>query len=76
VDEKTIKVGEKGISGGRGKLGTVIADNVKTGINCKVNVGVKIGPNSAIKPGAVVYKDVPPNTIVSVEHRVKKRVLK
>ncbi len=75
LDEKPVKmkIGGKVIDSGRRKLGTIIADNVKTGINCTINVGVKIGPNSAIGPGAVVYKDVPPNVMVFVEPRVKKK---
>jgi bifunctional UDP-N-acetylglucosamine pyrophosphorylase/glucosamine-1-phosphate N-acetyltransferase len=69
LDEKPIKmeVGGKVVSSGRRKLGTIIADNVKTGINCTINVGVKIGPDSAVGPGAVVHKDVPPNTMVFVK---------
>lgn len=75
LDEKPIKmeVGGKVVSSGRRKLGTIIADNVKTGINCTINVGVKIGPDSAVGPGAVVYKDVPPNTMVFVEPAVSKK---
>ena len=78
LDEKPIKmeVGGKVISSGRRKLGTIIADNVRTGINCTINVGVKIGPDSAVGPGAVVYKDVPPNTIIFVKPVVQKRVWK
>ncbi|MFQ6129959.1 MAG: bifunctional sugar-1-phosphate nucleotidylyltransferase/acetyltransferase [Candidatus Hadarchaeaceae archaeon] len=69
LDEKPIKmeVGGKVISSGRRKLGTIIADNVRTGINCTINVGVKIGPDSAVGPGTVVYEDVPPNTMVFVK---------
>lgn len=75
LDEKPIKmeVGGKVVSSGRRKLGTIIADNVKTGINCTINVGVKIGPDSAVGPGAVVYKDVPPNTMIFVEPIVGKK---
>ncbi len=75
LDEKPIKmeVGGKVVSSGRRKLGTIIADNVKTGINCTINVGVKIGPDSAVGPGAVVYKDVPPNTMVFVKPLMEKR---
>jgi len=75
LDEKPIKmeVGGKVVSSGRRKLGTIIADNVRTGINCTINVGVKIGPDSAVGPGAVVYEDVPPNTMVSVKPVVVKR---
>lgn len=78
LDEKEIKmeVGGKEVSSGRRKLGTIIADNVKTGINCTINVGVKIGPDSAVGPGAVVYKDVPPNTMVFVKPVMEKRVWK
>lgn len=75
LDEKPIKmkVGGKVISSGRRKLGTIIADNVKTGVNCTINVGVKIGPDSAVGPGAVIYKDVPPNTIISVKPILEKK---
>ena len=69
LDEKPVKmeVGGRVISSGRRKLGTIIADNVRTGVNCTINVGVKIGPDSAVGPGAVVYKDVSPNTMVFVK---------
>ena len=75
LDEKPIKmeVGGKVISSGRRKLGTIIADNVKTGINCSINVGVKIGPNSAIGPGTIVYRDVPPNTMVFTRPTLEKK---
>lgn len=78
LDEKEIKmeVGGKVVSSGRRKLGTIIADNVKTGINCTINVGVKIGPDSAVGPGAVVYEDIPPNTIIFVKPVMEKRVWK
>lgn len=74
LDEKPIKVevGGKVVSSGRRKLGTIIADNVKTGINCTINVGVKIGPNAAIGPGAVIYEDVQPNTLVMAKPVMKK----
>lgn len=73
LDGKPVKmeVGGKVVSSGRRKLGTIIADNVRTGINCTINVGVKIGPDSAIGPGAVVYRDVPPNTMVYVEPSIR-----
>jgi len=75
LDEKPIKmeVGGQVVSSGRRKLGTIIADNVKTGINCTINVGVKIGPNSAIGPGTIVYRDVPPNTMVSLKTEIEKK---
>jgi bifunctional UDP-N-acetylglucosamine pyrophosphorylase/glucosamine-1-phosphate N-acetyltransferase len=75
LDERPIKmeVGGRIVSSGRRKLGTIIADNVRTGINCTINVGVKIGPNSAVGPGTYVYEDIPPNTFVYMKPRVYKR---
>jgi bifunctional UDP-N-acetylglucosamine pyrophosphorylase/glucosamine-1-phosphate N-acetyltransferase len=59
------------VSSGRRKLGAVIADNVRTGINCTINVGVKIGPDSAVGPGTFVQRDVPPKTFVFARPTVK-----
>ena len=75
LDEKPIKmeVGGKVVSSGRRKLGTIIADNVKTGINCTINVGVKIGPDSAVGPGTIVYTDVPSHTMVFLKPVMVKR---
>lgn len=66
LDEGAVKmkVSGKVVDTGRRKLGTVIGDDVKTGVNSMINPGVKIGPNAAVGPGAVVYDDVQPNTLV------------
>jgi len=45
-------------SSGRRKLGCVMADNVKTGINVSIMPGKKIGPNKLIPPLFVVDKDM------------------
>lgn len=68
LDEEDVKmeVGGQIVSTGRRKMGTIIADYVKTGVNCMINPGVKIGPYSAVGPGAVVYEDVPPETMILV----------
>ncbi|KUO40403.1 MAG: glucose-1-phosphate thymidylyltransferase [Hadesarchaea archaeon DG-33-1] len=75
LDGEDIKMEIRGkaISTGRKKLGTIIADNVKTGVNCMINPGVKIGPNAAIGPGAVIYEDVPPNTLMLARPEMEKR---
>ena len=75
LDEEEIKMKVSGrvVSTGRKKLGTIIADNVKTGVNCMINPGVKIGPNAAVGPGAVVYEDVPPNTLMLARPETEKR---
>ncbi len=71
--EVSMEVSGRVIRTGRKKLGTVIADDVKTGVNSMINPGVKIGPNSAIGPGAVIYEDVLPNTFVITKPVIKKR---
>jgi UDP-N-acetylglucosamine diphosphorylase/glucosamine-1-phosphate N-acetyltransferase len=42
------------INSGRRKLGTIMGDNVHTGINCMLNVGSVIEPGSNIQPGEFV----------------------
>ena len=47
------------------KYGVIeIKDNCFIGIRSMIMPGVKIGPNSIVAAGAIVTKDVPPNTIV------------
>ena len=41
-----------------------IMDNVFIGVNCTIVGGVRIGPNAVVAAGAVVTKDVPPNSVV------------
>lgn len=64
-DNRTVKMNIKGKleDTGRRKLGAVIGANVKTGVNTSIMPGVKIGSNSWILPGSVVYRDVEKNTI-------------
>ena len=74
-DKKTVKMkirGEK-IDTGRMKMGVIMGDNVMTGIGALFMPGVTIGYNSWIGPNIVVYNDVPPNTILTLEQRVRRR---
>ncbi|MEM2192914.1 MAG: sugar phosphate nucleotidyltransferase [Candidatus Methanomethylicia archaeon] len=65
-DEENIKMNikEERIDTGRKKLGAIIGGHVRTGINVSIMPGVKIGAWSWIYPGVVVYRDIPPNSIV------------
>jgi len=65
-DDKPVKmkVKDKVLDTRRRKLGAVLGDDVKTGINALFMPGVKVGNNCWIGPDAIVYRDVPPNTIV------------
>ncbi len=52
LDKKNIRAGD--IDTGRRKLGTIVGDNVETGINASINVGCIIGNNAHIGPGTLV----------------------
>ncbi|MEM4520945.1 MAG: sugar phosphate nucleotidyltransferase [Candidatus Bathyarchaeia archaeon] len=72
-DRKTVKMRVKGelVDTGRVKMGAIIGDNVSTGIGALLMPGVTIGCNCWIGPNVVVYKDVPPNTILILEQQIK-----
>ena len=75
LDGKTIKMTIKGevVDSERTKLGVVLGDNVKTGINTLFMPGVKIGQNSWIGPNVVVHRDVPSNTVLILQQKVERR---
>lgn len=50
------------VDSGRRKLGAILGDEVKTGINVSVFPGVKIGTKAWLGPGAIVEKDVASGT--------------
>jgi len=62
-DEAEVRSKVRGswIGGGRKKLGAILGDGVRTGINVSIFPGVKIGRRSWIGPGAIVDRDVPSN---------------
>ena len=68
-DNATIKtkIKDKKIDSGRRKLGAIIGDSVKTGINSSFSPGVKVGFNSTIGSGVLLYDDVPSDTRVLVK---------
>jgi UDP-N-acetylglucosamine diphosphorylase/glucosamine-1-phosphate N-acetyltransferase len=65
LDSGTIKMSikDKMVDSGRRKLGAVLADNVKTGVNALLMPGVKIGVDSWIGPNFTVHADLPANTV-------------
>ena len=60
LDEQIINVA--GRSTKRRKLGAIMGDGVKTGINSCINIGTVIGNNTMIGPGAVVSGIIQPNS--------------
>jgi UDP-N-acetylglucosamine diphosphorylase / glucose-1-phosphate thymidylyltransferase / UDP-N-acetylgalactosamine diphosphorylase / glucosamine-1-phosphate N-acetyltransferase / galactosamine-1-phosphate N-acetyltransferase len=67
-DEGNIKVcvGENKIDSGTNKLGAIIGDNCKTGINSCLEPGVKIGPQSMVGPNVDLKEDLEPQKIIFV----------
>jgi UDP-N-acetylglucosamine diphosphorylase/glucosamine-1-phosphate N-acetyltransferase len=68
-DEKNVHVWvrDKQIDSGINKLGAIIGDDCKTGINSCLEPGVKIGPQSMIGPNVDLQADLEPKKIVFVE---------
>ncbi|HEX9262192.1 MAG TPA: bifunctional sugar-1-phosphate nucleotidylyltransferase/acetyltransferase [Candidatus Bathyarchaeia archaeon] len=75
LDDGNVKMKVKGkiIDTGRRKLGTVLGDNVKTGINALLMPGVKVGQNSWIGPNHMLQKDLEANTIAMIGRKEKQR---
>jgi UDP-N-acetylglucosamine diphosphorylase/glucosamine-1-phosphate N-acetyltransferase len=63
-DNASVKmlVKEKSVDTGRRKLGVVVGDNVKTGINSVFMPGVKVGVNSWVGAKVMVDRDLPENS--------------
>ena len=67
------KIKDEMIDSGRRKLGSIIGDSVKTGINSSFSPGVKVGHNSTIGSGVLLYDDVPsgPRVLVKQNHIIQ-----
>jgi len=78
LDSGTIKmrVKDKVVDSGRRKLGVVLGDNVKTGIHALLMPGIKVGNNSWVGPGVIVYRDLPADTLVLLKQNLEERKLK
>jgi bifunctional UDP-N-acetylglucosamine pyrophosphorylase/glucosamine-1-phosphate N-acetyltransferase len=75
LDAETVKmvVKDKVVDTGRTKLGVVLGDNVKTGINALFMPGVKVGNDSWIGPNVMVSRDLPPKSVVLLKQDLEKR---
>jgi bifunctional UDP-N-acetylglucosamine pyrophosphorylase/glucosamine-1-phosphate N-acetyltransferase len=60
LDERPIEA--MGTDTGRKKLGAIVGDRVRTGINSSLNVGCAIGNDSFIGPGAVAHGLILPHS--------------
>jgi UDP-N-acetylglucosamine diphosphorylase/glucosamine-1-phosphate N-acetyltransferase len=70
-DEKNVKarIGGKKVDSGTNKLGAIVGDNCKTGINACLSPGVKIGPHSIVGPNVNLQNDLKPSKIISVDKK-------
>ena len=75
LDGKTIRmtVKDEVVDSERRKLGVILGDGVKTGINTLFMPGVKIGQNCLIGPNLVVSRDVPSNTFLLLKQEIAQR---
>ena len=64
LDDKNVYTVVKGktVHTNRHKLGVIMGDNVKTGINSVINVGTIIGENTYIGPGTFVHGTIGANS--------------
>jgi bifunctional UDP-N-acetylglucosamine pyrophosphorylase/glucosamine-1-phosphate N-acetyltransferase len=64
LDESNIKmtIKNKRVDTGRRKLGVILGDNVKTGINVSFMPGIKIGTNTWVASAQTITRDIPNNT--------------
>jgi bifunctional UDP-N-acetylglucosamine pyrophosphorylase/glucosamine-1-phosphate N-acetyltransferase len=65
-DEKSIsvKIGSEPVDTGLDKLGAIIGNNCRTGVNTSLMAGVKIGPNSIVGPHVCLTEDLEPNRTI------------
>jgi bifunctional UDP-N-acetylglucosamine pyrophosphorylase/glucosamine-1-phosphate N-acetyltransferase len=75
LDAGTVKmmVKDKVVDSGRTKLGAVLGDGVKAGINALFMPGVKVGVNSWIGPNVVVHRDLPANSHVFLKQSLDEK---
>jgi len=78
LDGKTVKmvVKDEVVDSRRTKLGVILGDRVKTGINSLFMPGVKVGHDSWIGPNVAVYRDVPSNTRVLLKQEIEQKEIK
>ncbi len=76
LDENEIYVEIKGekIASGKNKLGSIVGENTRFGINCSINPGIKVGGGAFIASGVNVQKNVENNVFIySRQELIKKR---
>jgi bifunctional UDP-N-acetylglucosamine pyrophosphorylase/glucosamine-1-phosphate N-acetyltransferase len=75
LDGGTVKmtVKDEVVDSERKKLGVILGDNVKTGINALLMPGVKVGIDSWVGPNFTVHRDLPANTTALIKQDEDRR---
>jgi len=75
LDEGTVRMRIKGelVDTEQRKLGVILGDQVKAGINSLFMPGVKVGPRAWIGPNVVVSRDIPPDSLILLKQEVEER---
>lgn len=64
-----MQVKDQVVNTSRRKLGAILGDNVKTGINALFMPGVKVGANSWVGPNFIVTRDLPSDSLANVKQQ-------
>jgi UDP-N-acetylglucosamine diphosphorylase/glucosamine-1-phosphate N-acetyltransferase len=75
LDDGPVKMAVKDevVDTGRRKLGAILGDNVKTGINALLMPGVKVGTNSWVGANFTVHRDLSANTVALLKQDEDRR---
>lgn len=75
LDSGSVKmmVKDKVVDSGRTKLGTILGDDVKTGINSSFMPGVKVGCRSWVGPSVMVVRDLPAKSVSLLKQNLEIR---
>ncbi len=75
LDNGSVKmqIRDETVDSGRRKLGVVLGDGVKSGINALFMPGVKVGCNSWIGPNTAVLRDLESNTLLLLKQELEQR---
>ncbi|MDH5461265.1 MAG: sugar phosphate nucleotidyltransferase [Candidatus Bathyarchaeota archaeon] len=78
LDSKSVRmiIKDKVVDSERRKLGVILGDSVKTGINTLFMPGVKVGHNSQIGPNLVISRDVPSNAFLLLKQEIEEREIR
>ena len=67
-DEKNVTVTlDDDVDTGLDKLGAIVGDNCRTGINSSLMPGVRVGPNSIVGPQVCLTSDLAPDSMAVLE---------